>query len=259
VHLIEHQLVLGRCLQASGDSDPSTLLAADSVQVLPSGRQELAELGALVTSPGFRFTRRIQRSWCIARTAAAAQLTLSLLPVEQRGRLIDDWVDVGGGRGLDPASDAESFLEFVTQHLRDPSHALSVCRMEQAAYRASEAALQFRPPNSSLLDDSKAMLRAGKGAALVRFFAEPQRLFAAIEAKEPLPPLSERPSSVLFAPGLPQLYRPANNDEEKVWEMLSGSPAVPVLSLDPGSRHAIDGLFRIGAVELAGSSGARHQ
>ena len=88
MHLIEHQLILGRGVQASGDSDASTLLAADSVQDLPSRRQELAELGALVNSPGYRFTRGLQRSWCIARTATAAQLTLSLLPVEQRRQLV---------------------------------------------------------------------------------------------------------------------------------------------------------------------------
>jgi hypothetical protein len=98
VYLIEHQLVLGRCLHASGGSDASTLWTADLVKGFPNARKVLAELGALVTSPGFCFTRRIQRSWCIARTASATQLTLSLLPVEQRRRLIDDWVNVGGGR-----------------------------------------------------------------------------------------------------------------------------------------------------------------
>ena len=58
-----------------------------------------------------------------------------------------------------------------------------------AAYRASTAALRFKPPDLSLLDHPKTMLCAGKGAALVRFFAEPQRLFAAIEAKARLYPI----------------------------------------------------------------------
>jgi hypothetical protein len=251
VHLIEHQLILGRCLQASSGSDASTLLAADSVQDLPSGRQELAEIGALVTSPGFRFTRRLQRSWCIARTASAAQLTLSLLPAEQRSQFIDDWVDVGGGRILDPASDAEAFLEFVAPYLTDPSHALSVCRMEQAAYRASEAALRFRPPDPSLLDHPEAALHAGTGASMVRFFAPPHRLFDAIAAKEPLPPISERPFPVLFAPGLPKLYQAASEDEEEIWAALADPIAVRTSSCDRLARRTLEQLFIIGAAELA--------
>jgi len=118
---------------------------------------------------------------------------------------VNDWVDAGGGTIFDPVSDADAFLEFAAGHLSEPSPAMTICRMEQAAYRASTAALRFKPPDLSLLDHPKTMLCAGKGAARVRFFAEPQRLFAAIEAKAQLPPLSDRCFFVLFAPGLPAL------------------------------------------------------
>jgi len=150
-----------------------------------------------------------------------AQLTLSILSTEQRRQLINDWVDGGGGAAFDPASEAEAFLEFVAGHLNDPSHAMTVCRMEQAAYRAGRAALRFRPPETSALDHPDAVLCAGKDAALVRFFAEPQSLVAAIEAKAPLPPLSDKCLLVLFAPGLPMLFRVANNEEAAIW---IGSP-----------------------------------
>jgi hypothetical protein len=250
MRLIEHQLVLGRCVQAPG-ADASMSLTADTVQGLTIHPHELAELGSLVHSTGFRFTRRVQRSWCTARTISTAQLTLSLLPVEQRRQLVAGWVEAGGGKSFDPTSEAEAFLECVARHLTDPSHAMSVCRMEQAAYRASEVALRFRPPDLSLLDHPTVMLRAGKGAEMVRFYAEPQALFDAITANEPLPPLSDRPFPVLFAPGLPKLYRVASNEEVTIWERLARPIAMRPLTLDRHQRHAIEQFFNIGAAELA--------
>jgi hypothetical protein len=245
--LLEHQIVIGRGLQ----TPDSNALTAETVQELKIQRLELVRLLEIVDSPGFRFTRRVQRSWCVGRTAMAAQLTLSLLPVEQRRQLVEAWVDLGGGRALDPASEAAEFLEFVADSLTDPSHALSVCRMEQAAYHASEAALRFRPPDLSLLDHPKAVLHAGKAAAMVRFFAEPQRLFDAIAANEPLPPLSDRPFPVLFAPGLPRLYRSASSHEAAIWEKLAGGIAARALLRDLHSQEVLKELFSIGAGALA--------
>jgi hypothetical protein len=195
MQLLEHQIVLGRCLRAA-DGDPLASLAA--LQGIVLDRTKLAELHDLRNRSGFRFTRRGRRSWCEGRTAEAAQLTLSILPAEQRRQLVNDWVDAGGGTTFDPVSETDAFLEFAAGHLSEPSHAMTICRMEQAAYRASPAALRFKPPDLSLLDHPKTMLCAGKGAVLVRFFAEPQRLFAAIEAKAQLPPRSDRCFFVLF-------------------------------------------------------------
>jgi hypothetical protein len=121
--------------------------------------------------------------------------------------------------------------------------------MEQAAYRAGGAALSFRPPEPSALNYPDAVLCAGKGAAVVRFFAEPQRLFAAIEAKVPLPPLSDRCFLVLFAPGLPTLCRAANNEEAAIWEKLTHPLTVRLLVGNGFTKSAIEALFRIGAVE----------
>jgi hypothetical protein len=246
--LLEHQMVLGRCLRAGG-ADPLAWLAA--LQEIRLDLAELAELYDLVHTSGFRFTRRGQRSWCEGRTAKVAQLTLSILSNEQRRQLVDDWVEAGGGATFDPASEAEAFLEFVADRLDNPSHAISVCRMEQATYRASGAALRFTPPDLSFLDHPNAMLCAGKGAALVRFFAEPQRLFAAIEAKAPLPPLSDKCFPVLFAPGLPTLFRAADNEEAAIWDKLAGPIAVRLLSRDRFTRTVIERLFRIGAMDPA--------
>ena len=102
--LLEYQMALGRCLRAAG-ADPLASLAP--LQGIELDRTELAELHDLVHSPGFRFTRRGQRSWCEGRTAEMAQLTLSILSTEQRRQLVSEWVDAGGGTAFDPTSEAE--------------------------------------------------------------------------------------------------------------------------------------------------------
>src|SRR5215469_13470362 len=140
--LLAHQTVLGRCLRSS-DMERTI---AEAVHEFAIDRERLREIGDLVRGAGFGFTRQVQRSWCMGRTAGAAQLTLSLLTIEQRRSLVGDWVDGGGGAALDVTSEAAAFLAFVGRHLPDPSHELSVCRMEEAAYRASAAAASFTPP-----------------------------------------------------------------------------------------------------------------
>ncbi len=240
--LLEHQMALGQCIRAIG---------APAYPPQEFDRQESVQLVRLVSSAGFRFTRRVQRSWCKGRAESAARLTLSVLPVEQRRRLVDQWVEAGGGAASVVSAEAEAFLEFIARDLTDPSYQLTICRMEQACYRTSEAAMHFRPPDRHLLDPPAAMLCAGKGAALVQFFTEPQQLLDAIEAGEPSPPLSDRSFPVLFAPGLPQLFRAATDDEVALWQRLARPMAIRALSRDRRAQQAIEELFGIGAAELA--------
>jgi hypothetical protein len=245
VSLLAHQLVLGRCLQASnldaalGDAGRDVVIDGDA----------LAELRELVNDPGFGFTRHVQRSWCVGRTAAVARLTLSLLTTDERRRVVDDWVDAGGGKALDLASEAAAFLRFLASRLTDPSHALSVCRMEEAAYRASAAAATFSPPDPRLLDDPSAMLRVGTASAVVRFLAEPRRLFGAMAADEPLPPLGKEGFPHLFAPGLPALRRSATTTEASLWERLVLPASLKSLRREGCSRRLILHMLGIGAIE----------
>ena len=69
-------------------------------------------------------------------------------------QLVDDWVTRGGGVALDPFSEAEDFFDFAAARLEDPSHALTICRMEQAALRAGDAALTFTAPDRRVVDDA---------------------------------------------------------------------------------------------------------
>lgn len=251
--LLEQQIVIGRCLRAA-DTDAFAALIADASRRFRLDGDELAALVDLVDSPGFAFTRRVQRSWCLGRAAAAAQLTLSILPSELQNKLVADWVAAGGGAALDPTSEADAFLEFIASRLPDPSHALTVCRTEQATYRANEAAARFRPPDMSLLDNHDTVLGRGRDASLVRFLAEPQQLFDAIAAQQPLPPLpppadAEARFPTLFAPGLPNLWRPASKEEAMIWDRLGSAVSLRALLHDGHSRDVIAQLFGIGAID----------
>lgn len=243
--LLAYQTVLGRCLRSS-DMERTI---KEAVREFAIDRDRLRELGDLVHSAGFGFTRQVQRSWCIGRTAGAAQLTLSLLPIERRRSLVGDWVDAGGGAALDVTSEAAAFLAFVARHLPDPSHELSVCRMEEAAYRANAAAASFEPPPPALPDDQSALLQHGRDSALVLFFTEPRRLFAAIAAQEKLPPRGKKGFPYLFAPGLPALRREATSVEVRLWKRLA-VPASPHTLGEAGfSRRLVMALLSVGAIE----------
>jgi hypothetical protein len=156
---------------------------------------EGAALDAIVDSAGFRFTLDVQRSWCRGRAAKSARLTLSILDADLRERLLDTWVASGGGAASVLTAEADAFLDFIASHLPDPSHALTICRLEQATLRAS----------------------AGT-SAIVHFHADPDQLFAAIGTGAALPPVTAEPVvSILFAPGLDGLSRVATVDEVALW------------------------------------------
>jgi hypothetical protein len=243
--LLAHQIVLGRCLRSS---DMKRTIA-EAAQEFVIDRDRLEKLGDLVRGAGFGFTRGVQRSWCMGRTAGAAQLTLSLLTIEQRRNLVEGWVDGGGGAALDVTSEAAAFLEFLARHLPDPSHELSVCRMEEAAYRASASAVNFAPPVLTLPDDQDASLCRGRGSMLVYFFADPRQLFAAITAKEPLPALGKMGFPHLFAPGLATLRRVASGAEERLWHRLAVPASVKALRMDGFSHRLVMASLAIGAIE----------
>ena len=259
--LLEHQIALGRCLRAPG-ADALTSPTFDPLQGLAVDSEEATQLADVVRRPGFGFTRRIQRFWCRGRAAWVARLTLSSLPAERRHQLINDWVEAGGSTSFDPAVEAGAFLDFIESRLTGPSHTLTLCQTERAAYRASEAALRFRAPSPSLLDDCETVLQASADAALVRFFAEPERLLAAIEAGTPLPPISNRVFPVLFAPGLAALVRAVRDEEEALWEQLARPATIPTLLRSGHTRQSIAELLSIGAAQpvlrsCAGTTGTR--
>ena len=177
------------------------------------------DAAAIPLSAGLVATAKVRRSWCEARAAKAARLTLSVLPGDLRTQLIARWVNQGGGAGAFHTLEAEAFLPFIAGHLTDPSHELTVCHLEAALARATAAKAAFAPPQAA---DPAARLRHGAGASLLLFTAEPQALLAAVLGQGPAPPLSDARYPMLAAPGVPGLLRGADPAEVAAWRGLSG-------------------------------------
>jgi hypothetical protein len=174
-------------------------------------------------------------------------VTLSILPLGQRRQIVEEWVNLGGGASSFFASEADSFLEFIARRLPDPSHELTVARLEQAVHRANDAAAAFKSVDSVVCNAHDIELRRSKSAALVYFFAEPQCVFAALNGAGPLPPLSNQSYPVLFAPGLPGLFRPASADQVVLWDTLATPFVIRELMENKRTRHTIEDFVVIGA------------
>jgi len=174
--LIAFQTALGRTVRAR-------TIAGTACEDLDLSSEERRSLDRVIHSDGFRTTMNIQRSWCEARSASGAQLTLSALPREQRRRLVGEWVDSGGGTNSFFAAEAEAFLGFIEPRLASPSHALSLCRLEQAVLRAEAVATGFDAPDPVALEDPAAAMRRSRSASLVGLLAEPAELLAAIQSE----------------------------------------------------------------------------
>ena len=237
--LLEFQTSLGRAIRDASGPKPT------SEQDLAWA--EPAPFATLIESRGFRFTVKVQRSWNRARARNGARLTLSVLPRDQRRKLLDDWLEEGGGTAYFFAAEADSFLEFIAKKLPDPSHALTICRLEQATLRASEGSRYFTPPDLSRLDQDCRLCR-GRYAGIVRFHAQPALLLAALTSG-PAPPVSPCPVVMLFGPAFAGLSREASDDEVRLWERLK-EPAVFVTLLHEGyPRATIESLVSSGCLE----------
>ena len=238
--LIEFQTVLGRMLR---EQKSDTHLPGVSLD-----ERESRYFQNLRETAEFRFYASVQRSWCIARAAKSASLTLSLLPPEKRERLLDDWVDSGAGASSFHGVEAELFLEFIGRHLPHPSHELTICQFERATLRANNGASRFVAPNRSALQNSDCLLRRGSYAALVPFYTDLDRVGDAVQNQEPLP---DSPIMlVLFSPGFSQLCIEPSPEEVSVWEALATPASVSTLLDQHHSLTTLEELLSHGAIEL---------
>jgi len=186
----------------------------------------------------------VQRSWCIARATKAAHLTLSLLPQDERERLLDEWVDSGSGAQSFFFVEAESFLNFIGRKLSDRPREFTVCQFERATLRASNGADVFVAPDPALLQKADTCLRRGSYAALVRFEAEPDQ-----SSHGPLAELFSADLILMFSPGLPQLWHEPAPDELALWDALDSPVPVRTLLNLGHSLETLERLLTHGAVE----------
>jgi hypothetical protein len=174
-------------------------------------------------SAGFRFTMQVRHSWRKGRAMLAARMVLSALGDDERQNLLDEYVDHGGGLEMFLAREAECFLAFLEPRLPDPSHALTLCHMQQALYRAREGASTFAPQQPRV---GAGLVRRGRHGALIRFHADPGALLTALNGGA-LPPAGPPDHAVLFGPGLPNLFRLATDAEAELWANLPLGNAPP--------------------------------
>lgn len=238
--LIDFQTVLGRMLREQKSDTHRRGVSLNE--------RENQYLEKLRDTSEFRFYASVQRSWCIGRAAKAASLTLSLLPEEKRERLLNEWVDAGAGAASFHGVEAELFLDFISKHLSNPSHELTVCQFERATLRASNGASHFVAPDALALRDPDCFLRRGSYAELVHFYTDLDHLLTAVQNKEPLP--DSPVLLVLFSPGLPRLCTEPSPEEVNLWNALEAPVSVKTL-LDQGHSPAtLERLFTHGAIEL---------
>jgi hypothetical protein len=241
--LLDFQTALGRLVRASE--------RGDALEAVPLADVERSYLAALAGDAGFRFTVKVQRSWCSGRAAKAAYLTLSVLPAGRRAQLLTEWVGLGGGTRSFVGAESEAFLEFIGKRLPEPSHELSICQMERAALRAHEGMQHFRQPEPSEHNLLTGRVQRGRYAGLVRFFAAPEGVLNALTTGEPAPALSEEITALIFAPGFDRLYRKASCDEAALFGRLTLPVPVIELFAEGFRRRTIQELLHGGAVESA--------
>jgi len=221
--LIDFQTALGRMLREQNRDDYLRGISLDE--------RESRYFENLRDTAEFRFYASVQRSWCIARATKAAHLTLSLLPPEERERLLDEWVDSGSGAQSFFFVEAESFLDFMGGYLADRPREFTVSQFERATLRASNGANVFVPPDPAALKQPDCCVRRGSYAAVVR-----------------LAEVFSDGVTVMFSPGLPQLWHEPSSEELDLWEALDSPTSVSTL-LDSGhSLETLERLLSCGAI-----------
>jgi len=242
VALLDFQTALGRLVRVPDGADPLRSLRLDAA--------ERSCLQAMTQSSAYRFTVAVQRSWCVGRAKRAGQLTLSILPAATRRRLLDEWIDAGGGTSSFAAAETDALLNFVANRLPDPSHELTICRFEQATVRANEGAMTFTAPAPIVPAASPCVVRRGRHAGLAAFHAEPHQILAVPWDRKSLPPVLPEPKVImLFGPGFEQLCRPASAGDMALWERLTAAVEVPTLWREGHRRDDVETLLRAGVVE----------
>jgi hypothetical protein len=182
------------------------------------GIPEQACFAALIQGSGFRFTSRVQYSWCTRRAVNEGLLTLSILRDDVRQSLLAAWT-----------RSADNLLDFIAGQLPDPSAELTVCRFEQLAIRAHRAAAAFKAPDPARFD-SRRVLKRGEHAGLAVF---------------------HEGRALLVAPGMTALCRVASPFEKRLWARLATSCRAAALIEEGIPREVMEGMLRIGALEYA--------
>ena len=242
--LIDFQTVLGRMLREQNHDDHLRGVSLEE--------EESEYLKRLRDTAEFRFYANVQRSWCIARATKAAHLTLSLLPQEERERLLDEWVNSGAGAQSFFAVEAELFLDFIGAYLSDRPCEHTVCQFERATLRSNNGANVFVVPDAASLQKPDTWVRRGNYASLVRFAADPDQWQVLLQQHKSLTDLFSAGLIVMFSPGLPQLWHEPSSNELDLWDALDSPTQVSSLLSHGHSLETLERMLGQGAIEVCG-------
>ena len=236
--LIDFQTALGRMLREQNRDDHLRGVSLDE--------REGQYIENLRDTPELRFYAGVQRSWRIMRATKSAQLTLSLLKAEERQRLVNEWLDSSAGVYSFFFVEADLFLDFIGRHLSDRPRELTVCQFERATLHASNGATLFVAPDpAGLLSGSDSCLRRGSHASVVCFDRDPGL------PPGPLADLFSAGVTIMFSPGLPQLWHEPSPDELALWDALDSPTPLSTLLSHGHSIETLERLLIHGAIEVA--------
>jgi len=239
-----YQTALGRVIRSSASHRRDAITQLQETL----DENEHAYLLRLLDGRGLPFTIDVQRSWCKGRARDAAYMTLSLLPEHDQQQLLSQWVERGGGTSSFFANEADAFLEFIATQLESRTHALSICRMEQAVHRAARGNAEATTPPAYDALSQQTVLAINRHSTLVEFYCNPDHLFAALSKHSSLPDVENQPVALLFAPWIPGYFRYAQDFEIKLLARLRRLFTVSDLLSEGHTLHELSNLINEGVL-----------
>lgn len=220
--------------------------ALSAMIIAPRGAApELADAGltaderrwllATAEDPGLRVTRHAQRSWRRMRLATALPLTMAALAAAVRDAVIETYLDTIPCVSFFHAHEARGFARFLAQGggTIDP-HVLALATFEVAVADAMEHRLFAGEQAEPLSVRGDSRLRLHPAASVVTFAAAPERVLGAAMAGAELPPPEDAPHALLVAPGLGNLARAIDAEEQaRLRACTAGVPVGELVARQP--------------------------
>ena len=101
------------------------------------------------------------------------------------------------------------------------------------------------------MDRTDCVLRRGRSAGVVHFYAEPEKVLNALLKREPCPAISSDTTTLIFGPGLDRLYTRASSMEVALYDRLRSSVSTADLFAEGFTRETIERLLEGGVLEYA--------
>ncbi|MBI3949648.1 MAG: hypothetical protein HY314_04240 [Acidobacteria bacterium] len=246
------QTALGMLVLARASGARLGAGAWESLDGLSLSTEERAWLDQLTGSPGFDITCYIQRWWRETRLQYAAPLTLAALGSDKRAEVLQSYLDQVPPPSLFFAPEALGFLDFVIRAAPQGSHLEAIARFERAMRVAAEAALMSPrwTPDLAELRPTQTIKR-DPAASIMEFAAPPEKLLGALLLGQSLPSSDGHVYLILTAPGLPYWWRPATQDEGRLFACCQPSATIERLLAEVnGAGQPLYDLLRDGALGL---------